>query len=51
MYEFMDLTEVFNWFQSLWKCIPLPIMQMLGVLAMFSVFGSFRNHFSGGDSQ
>lgn len=43
----VDLNEFFSFLQMLWSAIPLPIMTLLGVLAMFSVLASFHGKFGG----
>lgn len=41
----IDLTNVFEFFQGIYACIPLPIHRLIGVLAVFTTFIYIRDCF------
>lgn len=41
----VNLTDVFEFFQTIYTCIPTPIMSLIGVLAVFTVAGYLRDSF------
>lgn len=43
----IDMSEFYSFLQMIWSAIPSPIWSLLGVLAMFAVFSSFRDKFGG----
>lgn len=41
----IDLTEVFEFFQQIYLCIPSPILGLVGVYAVFGVASYIRDSF------
>ena len=42
----IDLTDVFEFFQQIYLCIPSPVLSLVGVLAVFGVASYIRNAFA-----